>query len=140
MTKFIHLTKEMFKSGQPIAQGEARIWLKEHAPKSLLEKLGTLKNLQELKLENGQLIVAHSESGHHHVLEPVDKSVSISKAASLLIDSTNELIGEIILSQECALMHGRSNDNHQAYIFPTGEYIRVIDEESTPEGWKRVVD
>lgn len=135
----IRLTKEMFKSGQPIAQGEARIWMKEYAPKSLLEKLGTMKNLQPMKLENGQLIVAHSETGHHHVLEPVNKT-PISKAASILIDSTNELLGEIKLIEECYLKHARSNDTHGGYIFPEGDYIRVIDEESTPEGWKRVVD
>ena len=140
MTDAIKLTEEMFKSGQPIAQGEARIWMKKYAPKSLLEKIGKMKNLQPMKLENGQLIVAHSESGHHHVLEPVYKDVHLSDAAKILIDSTNELIGEMQLAEQCLLKHNRENATHGGYIFPAGEYIRVIDEESTPEGWKRVID
>lgn len=138
--EIIKLTKEMFKSGQPIAQGEARIWLKEFTPKSILEKLGKLKNLQELKLENGMLIIAHSGSGHHHVLEPVAKSIPISESAKLLIDSTNDLIGELQIANDCYLLHKRGHDTHKAFLLPAGDYIRSLDEENTPEGWRRVAD
>jgi hypothetical protein len=136
----VKLTHDMFKSGQPIAQGEARIWLKQYAPKSVLDKLGKLKNLQELKLENGMLIVAHSESGHHHVLEPVAKNMPISQAAKLLIDDTNALIGELQIANDCYLLHQRGHDTHKAFLLPAGTYVRSLDEETSPEGWRRVAD
>lgn len=136
----IYLTEEMFASGKPVAQGEVLIWMKKYAPKSVLEAMDKLKNYTEMKLENNQLILGHSETGHHHVLECVRKSVPISKAASALIDAANDTFIELKLFEECKLVHMRSNDNHGTFVFPPGEYIRGIREEQIPEGWRRVAD
>lgn len=135
----IRVTEEMLATGLPIAQGEVLIWAKKYAPKELLKKLDGLKMI-EMKLENDQLILGHSETGHHHVLECIKPKKHISKAAKALVDSTNDMFVDLKLLEECRLVHMRSNDNHQGFILPKGDYIRIIREEQIPEGWRRVQD
>lgn len=136
----IHLTETMFKSGKPFAQGEVLIWMKKYAPKEVLAKLAGIKNMQEMKLENGQMILGHSETGHHHVLTAVRPNVSISKAAQALIDETNDMLVDLKLFEPCQLRHLRDFDTHKAVVLPAGEYIRGIREEQSVEGWVRVMD
>lgn len=136
----MRLTKEMFATGKPFAQGEVLIWMKEFAPKAVLEKIAALKNMQEMQLENGHLIMGHSETGHHHVLEPVNKKIKISKAALALIDAANDTFVELKLNQECEIIHLRNFDTHAPVILPPGDYIRGIREEQSPQGWVRVAD
>lgn len=135
----IHLTEDMFRTGQPIAQGEVLIWMKKYAPKDVLAGMAKLK-LSAMELERGQLILGHSETGHHHVLEPVAKNVPIYKAAQALIDAANDTFVELRLFEQCQLRHLRGHDTHAGFILPPGEYIRGIREEQVPEGWKRVED
>lgn len=135
----ITLTENMFASGKPIAQGEVLIWMKKYAPKRILDLLANGK-LEEMKLEHGKMILGHSETGHHHVLEPVDKTIPVSKAAQALIDSTNDLIVDLKIVNDCQLVHMRGHDTHGGFILPPGEYVRVIREEQTVEGWRRVMD
>lgn len=136
----VQLTEAMFKSGKPVAQGEVLIWMKKYAPKSVLEGVAALKNMKEMKLEKGQLILGHSESGHHHVLEPVNKKSTILKAALALIDAANDTFVELKLNEPCQIVHLRQFDTHGGFILPPGEYIRGIREEQSVEGWVRVAD
>jgi hypothetical protein len=136
----ITLTKDMFKAGQPFAQGEVLIWLKKYAPKAVLKKVAALKNLTEMPLTNRMMVLGHSETGAVHVLEPVAKEVPISKAAQALIDAANDTFVDLKIFQECALVHKREADRHATVILPPGEYIRGIREEQTVEGWRRVAD
>jgi hypothetical protein len=135
----IHLTEEMFAAGQPVAQGEVLIWMKKYAPKSVLKQLADLK-LSEMKLEKDQLILGHSETDHHHVLEAVRPKTHISKAATALIDAVNDNLMELHLHEECQVIHMRGFDTHKALVLPAGYYIRGIREEQSPEGWRRVAD
>jgi hypothetical protein len=134
------LTEQMFSSGKPFAQGEVLIWMKKYAPKSVLAKLAALKNMRDMKLEKGQLILGHSETGHHHVLEPVNKKISISKAAQALIDDANDSFIELKLNQPCQIIHLRGFDTHAPAVLPEGKYIRGIREEQSVQGWVRVAD
>lgn len=136
----INLTEEMFSTGKPFAQGEVLIWMKKYAPKAILEKIASLKNMTEMKLENGHLILGHSETGHHHVLEAVGPKVSISKVAQGLIDKANDTFVELKLSEPCKIVHLRGFDTHKAVVLPAGEYIRGLREEQTVQGWVRVAD
>lgn len=135
----ITITEDMFKTGQPVAQGEVLIWMKKYAPKRVLDALANLK-LEDMKLENDKLILGHSETGHHHVLEAEKPKTHISKAAQALIDAANDTFVELKLHQDCRLVHLRANDTHQGFILPAGEYIRGLREEQTVEGWRRVAD
>lgn len=136
----ITITEDMFKSGQPIAQGEVLIWMKKYAPASVLKAVAGLKNMTDMKLENDQLILGHSETGHHHVLECVKPNVHISKAAQALIDAANDTFVELRLLEDCKLVHQRGTDTHAGFVLPAGDYIRGIREEQFPEGWRRVAD
>jgi hypothetical protein len=138
--KILHLTEEMFSAGKPFAQGEVLIWMKKFAPKAIVDGLAKLKNLKPMPLEKGMMILGHSETGHHHVLEPVAKKVSISKAAQALVDQANDTFIELKLFQECALVHKRDADTHKAVVLPPGDYIRGIREEQTVDGWVQVAD
>ena len=135
----ITLTEQMFSSGQPIAQGEVLIWMKKYAPQAVLDKTAAL-NLSEMVLPADRLIVGHSETGHHHVVEALDRTVPLSQAAQALIDDANDTFVELRLHQDCVLRHLREADTHEGLVLPAGEYIRGLREEQTPEGWKRVED
>jgi len=136
----IHITEEMLKSGKPIAQGEVLIWAKKYAPKAVLKKLAALKNMTDMKLEKGMIILGHSESGHHHVLEAVRPQTRISKAAQVMIDAANDSFVELKLSEPCKIVHLRDFDTHKTVVLPAGEYIRGLREEQTVQGWVRVAD
>ena len=134
----IELTEAMFSTGKPASQGEVFLWMKKYAPEEVLARIGD--GFQEMKLENGQMILGHSETGHHHVLEPVNKTVPISKAVHALIANATDMWMDLKLLEPCALIHQRGFDTHKGFILPAGEYIRGIREEQTPEGWRRVAD
>ena len=140
MQNILRLTEDMFKSGKPFAQGEVLIWMKKYAPKSVLDSLAKLKNLQKMPLENGMMILGHSETMHHHVLAPVSKKIPISKAAQAMIDVANDTFVDLKIFSDCALNHKRDFDTHGAVVLPPGEYIRGIREEQTVQGWTRVSD
>lgn len=136
--EIIKLTKEMFENGQPFAQGEIRIWMKEYAPKEFISEQD---NLREVNAENGMLMVAHSETGHHHTIEVLDRpDRPYSKSAQRLIDQTNDLIAEIRIHEASKLIHHRPNDTHKAYLIPPGVYISRIDTEYVNEAYRRVAD
>lgn len=86
-----------------------------------------------VKPENGPLIVAHSESGHNHV---IDKP----KQADLLINKINNLIGRLVVNDDCEVKHLRSFDTHETLKLPRGKYVLRYRREYTPEGLRRVMD
>lgn len=137
--KEIVFTEEMFATGKPARQGEVYIWMKKYAPKGVLKLLDSMQ-AQEMKLANGKLVLGHSETGHHHVLEAVKPGVSISKAAQALIDQTNDMICDLRLNEQCRLVHMREGHKHITHVYPAGEYIRVLREEQRPEGWQKSQD
>lgn len=134
----ITLTEEMFASGKPVAQGEVLIWMKKFAPKAVLEKTAGLK-LSELKLEGDELIVGHSETGHHHVMRPLDSAKRIQDIAQARTGANDNWF-ELTLHENAQLVHMRSNDTHDGLVFPAGDYIRGLREEQSPEGWRTVAD
>lgn len=123
---------------EPFRQGEAAFypvsWLKEKGldnhPSFKLEKP------VHVKPENGKLIIAHSETGHHHVID-----IERSKEATLLIDQTNALIGLLkVKGVPADLEHLRSNDTHETMRIAEGDYIVKYHAQETPQGWQRVID
>jgi len=88
-----------------------------------------------VKPEGQRLIVAHSESGHHHVID-----ISRSKQADLLINKTNNLMGRLVLGDDAEVEHLRSFDTHETIKLPPGKYVLRYRREYTPEGLRRVAD
>lgn len=83
--------------------------------------------------ENGAIIVTHSETGHHHVIEHPD--------VVMYDDKTNELISWLEVTCELAeLKHLRSHDTHESLFLPKGRYKIGRQREYTPSGWRKVQD
>lgn len=94
--------------------------------------------LKLAKPENGQWIVAHSETGHHHVIEAEGCEVLEDPQDSLtlylrVMDDTAKRTGVV-------LRHLRDFDTHESIQIPPGTYRIRRQREYTPEGWRRVTD
>jgi hypothetical protein len=85
--------------------------------------------------EGPHLIVGHSESGHHHVIE-----MERSPNAQHLINETNAFLGRLILEENAEVKHLRSFDTHAPVNLPAGKYQVRWRAEHTPEGMRRVMD
>lgn len=90
--------------------------------------------------ENGRLLVAHSETGHHHAVEA-------SPGIEMFMDPKNPLRAwlKVPPSVGADVVHHRPWDTHETMRLlsdGTGETIWEIrrQRERSPEGWRRVAD
>ena len=84
------------------------------------------------KAEGKHFIVAHSETGHHHVVG--------SRNAQMLIDKTNQFIAYLKVSAPTEVEHQRSFDTHESLLLAPGDYEIRRQREYVPEGFRRVAD
>jgi len=82
--------------------------------------------------EAGDFILAHSETGHHHVVK--------ERAAQLLIDKANAFIAYLKVAEPAEIEHLREHDKHESYMLTPGIYEIRRQREHTPEGWRRAQD
>ncbi len=89
------------------------------------------EGLIESPPDSEHLVVAHSETGHHHVVA--------ARAATLYVVSA--MMAYLRVKAEHAdLEHLRSWDTHETLRLPTGDYQLLRQREGAPEGWRRVAD
>jgi hypothetical protein len=93
--------------------------------------------LKKVTPENGQFVVAHSETGHHHVIDATPAVEFFQTDDPLtaylrVIEATEET--------EVALRHLRSWDTHESIAFKPGVYKVRYESEHTPEGWRKAAD
>jgi len=88
--------------------------------------------LVEATPEGGNYIVAHSETGHHHVVK--------ERAAQMLIGKTNAFIAYLDVAEPVVLEHLRSFGTHEPYLLAPGKYEVRRQREHVPEGWRRAAD
>lgn len=88
--------------------------------------------LVEIQPEGEHLIVTHSETGHHHVLDRKD--------AQMFENKDNALEAFLVLHRESELTHLRSYDTHEPILLAPGQYKIRRQREYTPEGFRRVAD
>lgn len=85
---------------------------------------------------DGPLVVAHSETGHHHTIS--DPSVAMFATPS------DPLVCYLQLGDgNCDVVHNRSWDTHETLRLlgkPGTIYEVRRQREWTPEGWRRVAD
>ena len=110
-------------TNRPSFQGDLMIRRIDAMPK------GVTKSTPD---KNGRHIVAHSETGHHHVIE--------SRAADRFIDATNAFIAYLNVASPTEIEHLRSFDTHEALHLEPGIYEVRNQREYTPEGWRRAAD
>lgn len=87
--------------------------------------------LSEVEPENGSHIVAHSETGHHHV---------VAANAARAYQGSNPMVMFLVVTKPTALEHHRSFDTHEPLELKSGTYEIRRQREYTPEGWRRVAD
>ena len=99
------------------AQGEIRTYKIDKIP----------GNVKPLHRENGQLIIGHSETGHHHVLEA--ERVQVFEA-----DTAPEGMRVLyaLLETPGELKHLRGFDTHAPQAFEPGVYMFRTDREFDP--------
>lgn len=89
-------------------------------------------DLELMSAENGNYVVAHSETGHHHILPQED--VDVFQAAN------DEFVLYLVVNNETELRHLRSFDTHESIKVPPGMYRINRQREYTPEGFRRAAD
>lgn len=106
------------------AQGEITIRRIGDVPKNRTRRNGCTP----LALENGRLVIGHSETGHHHVLSRNDG------ADVMVLDRPPEgmRILYAILENSTSLDHLRDHDTHDSIVLPPGEYEFRIAREYDP--------
>lgn len=90
-----------------------------------------------IKAEKGVFIVAHSETGHNHIIAE-RPNVKLFTTGDPMI-SYLEVI-EATDQAECLLEHLRIFDTHETIKINSGIYEIRRQREYTPKGWRRVED
>lgn len=90
-----------------------------------------------LAAEKGQFVVAHSETGHNHVIAE-RPNVKLYTTGDPMV-SYLEVI-EATDQMETLLEHLRGHDTHETISIPSGVFEIRRQREHTPEGWRRVED
>jgi hypothetical protein len=94
-------------------------------------------NVKPLLAEKGAFVVAHSETGHNHVIDATH-NVALYTSGDPMI-SYLEVI-EATDATEVLLRHLRGFDTHETIIIAPGVFEVRRQREHTPEGWRRVED
>lgn len=97
------------------------------------------KNLVEVKPENNRFVVAHSETGHNHVmvLERPDTVRAYKDKNTKEVD-LYEMFFEV--DAETPIEHLRSFDTHETLLVPPGKFMIKRQREYVPEGFRRAAD
>lgn len=103
------------------AQGDLNIFICDEIPKS------TTEIEQE---NNGFHILAHSETGHHHVIS--GSCVNVYKQ--------DDFISYLDVTEKSNVVHLRSFDTHKTISLPPGKYRITRQREYIPEGFRRAAD
>jgi hypothetical protein len=99
----------------------------------LFVKVGAIPaDAAEKKLEEKRLVVAHSETGHHHYLEVVPGMRHFVRE-----DPT---VAYLTLGEEADVIHARAHDTHETLRLAPGHWQVRRQREYVPEGWRRVED
>ena len=95
------------------------------------------KNATPVASEKGVFVVAHSETGHNHVIA-ARPSVKLYTTGDPMV-SYLEVV-EAADAAETLIEHLRSFDTHKTIAIPAGTFEIRRQREYTPAGWRRVED
>ena len=93
--------------------------------------------LETAKTENGNYIVAHSETGHNHVIA-ARPSVTVYNTDDSMVSYLR--VVEASDATETIIEHMRSFDTHESIVVSPGLYQIRRQREYIPEGFRRVAD
>lgn len=94
------------------------------------------KNVDAMEHENGVFVIAHSETGHNHVMERTNVEAFVPK------NTKSVDLYELFLNvkEPTEINHLRSFDTHETLLVPPGQYVVKRQREYTPEGFRRAAD
>lgn len=88
---------------------------------------------EEVPATDGVHVLAHSETGHHHVVN--------AEGVRHFRDTGNPLVGYLSVGADATtLRHLRAWNTHAPQTLPPGTYELRRQREWHPEGWARVQD
>jgi hypothetical protein len=90
--------------------------------------------------ENGKVIVAHSETGHNHVMEATRVEafeIPADKSNSQNVDLYKMFL---LVKEDTQIDHLRSFDTHETIMVPPGTYEVRRQREYTAEGFRKAAD
>lgn len=114
----------MRKFNKICAQGDVMFIRIDELPAGLVED--TSAN------EGSSIIVTHSETGHHHVME--------RENATMFVNEDNKLESFLTVHRNATLKHLRPHDTHETIAFTPGNYRVIRQREYVAEGFRRVAD
>lgn len=79
------------------------------------------------------IVVAHSETGHHHVVKARRDDAKVYATASALLSF-------LVLTNRAEVEHQRDFDTHESLCLEPGVWEVRRQRERAPEGWRRVED
>ncbi len=89
--------------------------------------------IEPVKPENGEYIIAHSETGHHHTID--------ADRVRMYRDPSNEFVAFLQIDHPAPIVHKRAFDTHEALAPKTPGVYRINRQrEYTPEGFRRAAD
>jgi len=93
-------------------------------------------NVEEFEAENGHYVIAHSETGHNHVM--VMDRVEAFKPKHTPDRDLYDLF--LIVKDPTEIQHLRSFHTHEALLVPPGNYHICRQREYVLEGFRRAAD
>lgn len=102
----------------------------------LLRRIASIPAAATLQAaENGVHVVAHSETGHNHVIDADPENVKF------YADPDDGLKAYLeVLATDVQLNHLRAHDTHETISIPPGKYEIRRQREYQPEGFRRAAD
>jgi hypothetical protein len=93
-----------------------------------------IDGFSEQKTNQGNHIITHSETGHHHVMRA-------DRVRRFIPDGDRGgMVSYIAVNEPTPITHLRPHDTHAPIMFSPGNYEIRRQREYTPQGWRRVED
>jgi len=116
------MTYEYDETRQPVAQGDVM----------LVPIIAIPEDAKLLAAENGQHIITHSETGHHHVV--------LEREDVRHYSGMDIFTGFLSLDRPALLEHLRTVHQHETIALEPGAYVIKRQRQPAPEGWRRAID
>lgn len=94
-------------------------------------------NVKPVLPENGKFVLAHSETGHNHVVSD-DGNVMVYANPDTKATDLYELF--MVVKDSTQIDHLRSHDTHESLGVSEGNYKIMRQREYTPEGFRKAQD
>jgi hypothetical protein len=98
------------------------------------------ENIVPVNAENGHIVVAHSETGHNHVMlaERVEAFEPVTNKSNTQNIDLYKMF--LLVKEDTKIDHLRSHDTHESILVPPGKYMIKRQREYTPEGFRKAAD